>query len=90
MDAVGILKSHAMPGLWLDVSALLNGRMLDVLNVLQTGLDSPEHHIFTQKLTGQNYHKKHNLILRKLVKFLDCSELKMQYLPIQKLIFFLI
>jgi Uma2 family endonuclease len=51
MDAAGILKSQAMPGLWLDISALLNGRMFEVLNVLQTGLDSPEHHAFIQMLT---------------------------------------
>ena len=52
MDAAGILKSQAMPGLWLDISALLNGRMFEVLNVLQTGLDSLEHHAFIQMLSG--------------------------------------
>ncbi len=52
MDATGILKSQAMPGLWLDVSALLNGRMFEVLNVLQTGINSPEHHAFIQMLSG--------------------------------------
>ncbi|NCJ07082.1 Uma2 family endonuclease [Synechococcales cyanobacterium C] len=49
-DAEGIIRSSTFPGLWLAVTALLEGRMIDVLNTLQTGLASPEHQAFVQKL----------------------------------------
>ncbi|MGI2908809.1 Uma2 family endonuclease [Tolypothrix sp. VBCCA 56010] len=49
-DTEGIIRSSAFPGLWLAVTALLEGRMIDVLNTLQTGLASPEHQAFVQKL----------------------------------------
>ena len=42
-DVEGIIKSQVMPGLWLSVTALLAGDMVKVLEVLQTGLNSPEH-----------------------------------------------
>ena len=42
-DTEGIIKSQVMPGLWLSVTALLAGDMVKVLEVLQTGLNSPEH-----------------------------------------------
>ncbi|MCS7031133.1 MAG: Uma2 family endonuclease [Gloeomargarita sp. SKYG116] len=37
-DAQGILQSQIFPGLWLDVPALLEGNLSQVLDVLQTGL----------------------------------------------------
>lgn len=37
-----------MPGLWLAVPALLAGDMIQVLAVLQAGLNSPEHREFLQ------------------------------------------
>jgi Uma2 family endonuclease len=52
-NAEGIIKSQAMPGLWLNVSALLEGRMLEVLNGLQAGLASAEHQAFVQALAEQ-------------------------------------
>lgn len=49
-DTDGIIRSSVFPGLWLAVPALLAGNMFDVLNGLQTGLASPEHQAFVQKL----------------------------------------
>ena len=51
-DVEGIIKSQVMPGLWLSVTALLAGDMVKVLEVLQTGLNSPEHTEFLQRLSG--------------------------------------
>jgi Uma2 family endonuclease len=42
-DENGILKSRLFPGLWLAVNELLTGKMSDVLQVLQAGLQSREH-----------------------------------------------
>lgn len=42
-DENGILKSRVFPGLWLAVNELLTGKMSDVLQVLQAGLQSREH-----------------------------------------------
>ncbi len=39
-DENGIIKSQVFPGLWLAVAAMLSGSMVDVLKVLQSGLDS--------------------------------------------------
>jgi Uma2 family endonuclease len=49
-DGEGIIRSSVFPGLWLAMPALLEGRMMDVLNTLQTGLASPEHAAFVQAL----------------------------------------
>ncbi|MBD2413445.1 hypothetical protein FACHB389_05125 [Nostoc calcicola FACHB-389] len=54
VDADGIIKSHIFPGLWLSMSDLLAGNMQQVLAVLQSGLNSPEHQIFVQQLSSQN------------------------------------
>ena len=51
-DTEGIIKSQVMPGLWLSVTALLAGDMVKVLEVLQTGLNSPEHTEFLQRLSN--------------------------------------
>ena len=46
----GILRSEALPGLWLDPAALIAGDMLRVLKVLDQGLASPEHAAFVARL----------------------------------------
>ena len=46
----GTLHSTAFPGLWLDPSALLNEDFDRLLEVLQRGLDSPEHTEFVAHL----------------------------------------
>jgi Uma2 family endonuclease len=49
-DSDGILRSRVFPGLWLKVDALLNNQMAQVLEVLQEGLQSPEHQAFVEQL----------------------------------------
>ncbi|MDZ7961128.1 MAG: Uma2 family endonuclease [Aulosira sp. DedQUE10] len=49
-DANGVIKSRIFPGLWLDVQALRAGEMIQVLAVLQQGLNSKEHTNFVQQL----------------------------------------
>lgn len=49
-DADGIIRSSVFPGLWLAVPALLAGRMMEVLDVLQAGIAHPTHQAFVQKL----------------------------------------
>jgi len=46
----GIIRSRVFPGLWLAVEALLSNRMARVLEVLQLGLQSPEHEAFMEQL----------------------------------------
>jgi Uma2 family endonuclease len=46
----GILRSTIFPGLWLDPNALLSDDCDTLLDVLQRGLDSPEHAAFKAKL----------------------------------------
>jgi Uma2 family endonuclease len=53
-DAGGMIRSSVFPGLWLLLPALLEGRMMDVLNSLQVGLASPEHQAFVQDLAGRS------------------------------------
>lgn len=53
VDADGIIKSQVFPGLWLSMSDLLAGNMQQVLAMLQLGLNSPEHQIFVQQLSGE-------------------------------------
>lgn len=50
-DADGIIRSSVFPGLWLSVTNLLAGNMIQVLTVLQSGLNSPEHQPFIQSLS---------------------------------------
>jgi hypothetical protein len=49
-DADGILKSEVFPGLWLDEAALLQGDMPRVLEIVQQGINSPEHAAFVTRL----------------------------------------
>jgi Uma2 family endonuclease len=52
-DAGGIIRSRCFPGLWLDVTALLEGRMMDVLHGLQAGISDPEHQRFLGELANR-------------------------------------
>ena len=49
-DAEGLLRSATFPGLWLDVTALLDGDVAGVLAAVQRGLSSPEHNAFVARL----------------------------------------
>jgi Uma2 family endonuclease len=40
LDDKGVIKSQVFPGLWLAIEAMLSGSMVDVLAVLQAGLNS--------------------------------------------------
>ncbi|XPM59755.2 MAG: Uma2 family endonuclease [Leptolyngbya sp. IPPAS B-1204] len=53
-DADGMIRSSVFPGLWLAVPALLEGRMIEVLNVLQAGIADPAHQAFVQTLVSPN------------------------------------
>ncbi|MBF2050115.1 MAG: Uma2 family endonuclease [Elainella sp. C42_A2020_010] len=53
-DADGIIRSSVFPGLWLAVPALLEGRMMEVLNMLQAGIADPAHQAFVQTLASPN------------------------------------
>jgi Uma2 family endonuclease len=52
-DADGMIRSGVFPGLWLNVPALLEGRMTEVLNGLQAGIADPMHQTFVQELAGR-------------------------------------
>lgn len=52
VDADGIFRSRVFPGLWLAVEDLLAGNMQRVLAVVQTGLKSPEHTAFVQRISS--------------------------------------
>ena len=49
-DESGVLKSPFLPGLWLEVSALLAGDIQKVLSVLNSGLASSEHQAFVDSI----------------------------------------
>lgn len=53
-DVDGAIKSLVFPGLWLDVQALRAGEMVQVLAILQQGLNSKEHANFVQQLTRKS------------------------------------
>jgi Uma2 family endonuclease len=48
----GIIRSQIFPGLWLQVAALLDNDMPQVVSTLQSGLASPEHQAFIQQLAS--------------------------------------
>ena len=52
-DSDGIIRSGIFPGLWLAVDSLLSDRMVNVLEVLQRGISSPEHTAFVEQLGQQ-------------------------------------
>ncbi|WPL14146.1 hypothetical protein Thiosp_03979 [Thiorhodovibrio litoralis] len=47
------LKSQVFPGLWLNVSSLLEMKMQDVLATAATGLKTPEHNAFKDQLAAR-------------------------------------
>jgi len=49
-DEDGVIRSQIFPGLWLQVAAMLEGNMAQVLAGLQAGLNSAEHQTFVQQL----------------------------------------
>jgi len=51
-DAEGIIRSRVFPGLWLAVSALLDGDMPSAIATLQAGLNSDAHQEFVQQLAS--------------------------------------
>jgi Uma2 family endonuclease len=46
----GIVRSEICPGLWLNVNAMLEGKLDVVLSALQLGMKSPEHKQFVDEL----------------------------------------
>lgn len=52
-DQQGVIRSQVFPGLWLDVSAMLQGEMQRVLAILQAGINSADHQTFVQQLIKQ-------------------------------------
>lgn len=49
-DEDGIIRSQVFPGLWLDVAAMLEGNMPQVLSALQAGINSAPALAFVQQL----------------------------------------
>jgi len=49
----GILRSEVFPGLWLNVPAMLDGKLDVVLATLQQGMATPEHQVFVTRLAAQ-------------------------------------
>jgi Uma2 family endonuclease len=52
-DADGIKRSRVFPGLWLSVVDLLEGNLVQVMKVLNRGLDSSEYREFQHSLTAK-------------------------------------
>jgi len=51
-DENGVVHSVVFPGLWLAVTALLEGDLAQVMAVLQEGINSAEHGEFVKSLSG--------------------------------------
>lgn len=49
----GIYRSRVLPGLWLDVAALLEGNLLKVFQLVQQGIATPEHRQFVEGLNAR-------------------------------------
>ena len=52
-DEAGVSRSRCFPGLWLDVPALLAGRLAQVFETVQRGVATPEHATFVESLAQQ-------------------------------------
>lgn len=50
LDSEGIIYSRVFPGLNLAVAPMLRGALLEVIQVLQLGINSPEHQAFLEQL----------------------------------------
>ena len=46
----GIIRSEALPGLWLDPEAFMTGQFARLVEVMRRGLGSPEHAAFVERL----------------------------------------
>ncbi|HEX4053457.1 MAG TPA: Uma2 family endonuclease [Tepidisphaeraceae bacterium] len=57
-DREGICRIHAFPGLWIHVDALLQRNHQLLMSTLKSGLESPEHTRFVQKLAAARRKKK--------------------------------
>ena len=55
-DQDGVIRSLIFPRLWLQVAAMLDGNMVQVIAVLQAGLNSVEHQAFVQRLAEARSH----------------------------------
>jgi Uma2 family endonuclease len=53
LGADGIYRSEVFPGLWLDPVALVRRDMMRVFEVVQQGVQSPEHAAFVAKMQAQ-------------------------------------
>ena len=51
-DVDGVLHSEVFPGLALQPAAIWSGDMATLLSTLQTGLESPAHAEFVERLSG--------------------------------------
>lgn len=51
-NELGVLQSGCFPGLWLAVSALLAGNMVEVLATQQAALESEEYQVFVSAFLG--------------------------------------
>lgn len=49
-DADGVIRSRALPGLWLAVEALTSGNLADVIDMVQKGIQIADHAAFVQQL----------------------------------------
>ncbi len=50
VDADGVIRSQVFPGLWLAVNGLLSGDMVQVLEIVQAGIQSEAHGKFVARL----------------------------------------
>jgi len=57
-DPRGISRSRVFPGLWIDGSALIAGRLSRLLKALNQGLASPEHAAFVKRLEAAHQKRK--------------------------------
>jgi Uma2 family endonuclease len=51
-DEAGVIRSKVFPGLWLDTSALVAGKVEQVLATLRNGIEADEHAAFVARLAG--------------------------------------
>jgi Uma2 family endonuclease len=51
-DEAGVIRSKVFPGLWLDTSALVAGKVEQVLATLRNGIETDEHAAFVARLAG--------------------------------------
>jgi hypothetical protein len=54
LDGEGLYRSRAFPGLWLDPTAMIRGRLAIVSAALQRGLASPDHAEFVMRLGARH------------------------------------